>query len=186
MEKRWILWWLSGKESTCQSRRHRFDPWVRKIPGEGNGNPVQYSCLENPIDRGTWRATVHGFARVGYNLATKPPPVRTHSKPSGTKVRPFSPGKFINVSPLMSTSSSAIVLSPCMFKPRKPEAAFWMGRRDGYIEEKLSNLFHFRGVVFRSPKLEKEKRHKTFIKLQPFDHYSILDIVITELKLVFF
>ena len=100
MEKRWILWWLSGKESTCQSRRYRFDPWVRKIPGEGNGNPLQYSCLENPIDRGTWRATVHGFARVGHNLVTKPPPVRTHSKPSGTKVRPFSPGKFINVHPL--------------------------------------------------------------------------------------
>ena len=60
-----------------------------------------------------------------------------------------------------------------------------MGRRDGYIEEKLSNLFHFRGVVIRSPKLEKEKNHKTLIKLQPFDHYSILDIVITELKLIF-
>ena len=100
MEKRRILWWLSGKESTCQSRRYRFDPWVRKIPGEGNGNPLQYSSLENPIDRGTWRATVHGFARVGHNLVTKPPPVRTHSKPSGTKVRPFSPGKFINVHPL--------------------------------------------------------------------------------------
>ena len=33
-------------------------------PGEENGNPLQYSCLENPIDRGTWRATVHGVARV--------------------------------------------------------------------------------------------------------------------------
>ena len=42
-------------------------------PGEGNGNPLQYSCLENPMDRGAWRATVHGVARVGHNLATKPP-----------------------------------------------------------------------------------------------------------------
>ena len=32
--------------------RHRFDPWVRKIPGGGHGNPFQYSCLENPVDRG--------------------------------------------------------------------------------------------------------------------------------------
>ena len=32
------------------------------IPGEGNGNPLQYSCLENPMDRGAWRATVHGVA----------------------------------------------------------------------------------------------------------------------------
>ena len=30
-------------------------------PGEGNGNPLQYSCLENPMDRGAWRATVHGL-----------------------------------------------------------------------------------------------------------------------------
>ena len=37
-------------------------------PGEGNGNPLQYSCLENPMHRGAWQATVHGIARVGQNL----------------------------------------------------------------------------------------------------------------------
>ena len=37
----------------------RFPGWGRS-PGEGNGNPLQYSCLENPMDRGAWRATVHG------------------------------------------------------------------------------------------------------------------------------
>ena len=43
----------SGKESACQCRRHetRFDPWVRKTPGGGHGNPLQYSCLENPLER---------------------------------------------------------------------------------------------------------------------------------------
>ena len=41
--------------------------------GEGNGTPLQYSCLENPIDRGAWWATVHGVARVRHYLATKPP-----------------------------------------------------------------------------------------------------------------
>ena len=53
----------SGKESACQCRRHetRFDPWVRKTPGGGHGNPLQYSCLENPMDRGASRATVHGI-----------------------------------------------------------------------------------------------------------------------------
>ena len=40
-------------------------------PGEGNGNPLQYSCLENPMDRGAWRATVHGISRVGRDLVTK-------------------------------------------------------------------------------------------------------------------
>ena len=43
--------WLSGKESACQCRRYRFDPWSRKIPREGNGNPLQYSSLENLMDR---------------------------------------------------------------------------------------------------------------------------------------
>jgi len=75
-----LPWWSSGKESACQCSRHRFDPWSGKIPdfpggsdskaspysagdlglipgsgrssGEGNGNPLQYSCLENPMDGG--------------------------------------------------------------------------------------------------------------------------------------
>ena len=43
---------------------------------EGNGNPLQYSCLENPMDRGTWQATVRGVTRVGHNLVTNLPPPR--------------------------------------------------------------------------------------------------------------
>jgi len=43
-----------GKESACQCRRPGFIPWVRKIPGKENGNPLQYSCLENPMNRGAW------------------------------------------------------------------------------------------------------------------------------------
>ena len=52
----------SGKEFACQCKRLkrcRLDPWVWKIPGGGNYNPSQYSCLENPMDRGAWWATVH-------------------------------------------------------------------------------------------------------------------------------
>ena len=44
------------------------------LMGEGNGNPLQYSCLENPMDSEAWQATVHRVARVRQNLATKPPP----------------------------------------------------------------------------------------------------------------
>ena len=40
---------------------------------EGNGNQLQYSCWENPMDRGDWQATVHGVARVGHDLANKQP-----------------------------------------------------------------------------------------------------------------
>ena len=41
-----------------------------RSPGEGSGNPLRYSCLENSMDREAWRAVVHGFARVRHNLAT--------------------------------------------------------------------------------------------------------------------
>ena len=42
--------------------RGGFDPWARRSPGEGNGNPLQYSCLENPMDREAWWDIVHGVA----------------------------------------------------------------------------------------------------------------------------
>ena len=46
----------------------RLGRWL----GEGNGNSLQYSCLENPRGRETWQATVHGVTRVRHDLATKP------------------------------------------------------------------------------------------------------------------
>ena len=50
--------WHSGKESTY--KRHGFDPWSGRSLGVGNGNPLQYFFLENPMDRGTLWAIVHG------------------------------------------------------------------------------------------------------------------------------
>ena len=66
-----LPWWLSGKESACQCRRPGFDPWVGKIPWRRKCNPLQYSCLGNPKNRGACRAIVHGVARVRHNLLTK-------------------------------------------------------------------------------------------------------------------
>ena len=48
-----------GKESACNSGAVGLIPGSGRSPGEGNGNPLQYSCLENPMDRGAWRATAH-------------------------------------------------------------------------------------------------------------------------------
>ena len=42
-------------------------PGLGRSPGRGNGNPLQYSCPENPMDRGAWRATIHGVTKVGHN-----------------------------------------------------------------------------------------------------------------------
>ena len=53
---------INGKEPAYQSRRLkrcRFNPWVGKIPWKRTWQPTQYSCLENPMDRGTWWATVY-------------------------------------------------------------------------------------------------------------------------------
>ena len=61
-----------GKESSYNAGDLGSIPGSGRSPGEGNGNPLQYSCLENPMDGGAWRATVHGVARVRHNLATKP------------------------------------------------------------------------------------------------------------------
>ena len=52
-----------GKESACNAGDPGSNPGLGRSPGEGNGNPLQYSCLENPTHRGAWRATVHGVAK---------------------------------------------------------------------------------------------------------------------------
>ena len=56
------------KESACNAGDPGSIPGLGRSPGEGNGKD---SCLENPIDRGAWQATVHGVARVRHDLATK-------------------------------------------------------------------------------------------------------------------
>ena len=60
---------VSGKESSCKCRRDRFEPQGGS-PGEGNGSPLQYPCLGNPMDRRAWRAIVHGVTE-SWTLLTK-------------------------------------------------------------------------------------------------------------------
>ena len=71
-----LIWglprWLSGKESTRQGRRHRrlkFNLRSGRSPGVGNGNPLQYSCLENPMDGRAWWAIVHGVEKSQTQLS---------------------------------------------------------------------------------------------------------------------
>ena len=52
-----------GKESACNARDRGSIPESGRCPRKGNGNPLQYSCLENSMDRGTWQASVHGVAK---------------------------------------------------------------------------------------------------------------------------
>ena len=61
-----LPWWLSGKECACNAGvagDAGLIPESGRFPGGENGNPLQYSFLENPMDRGAWWATVHRFAK---------------------------------------------------------------------------------------------------------------------------
>ena len=62
-----------GKSSACKAGEPGSNTGLGRSAGEGNWNPLQYSCLENPLDRGAWQATAHRIARIGHDLATKPP-----------------------------------------------------------------------------------------------------------------
>ena len=59
-----------GKESACNARDPSSIPGSGRSPEEGNGNPLQHSCLENPMDRGAWQAAVHGGHRVRHDSVT--------------------------------------------------------------------------------------------------------------------
>ena len=58
-----------SKESSCNAGDPGSIPGLKGSPGGGNGNPLQYSCLENLIDRGAWQATVHGVAKSQTQLS---------------------------------------------------------------------------------------------------------------------
>ena len=58
-----------GKESACNSEDPGSIPVLGRSPGKGNSNPLLYSCLGNPMDRGAWQATVHGVAKSWTRLS---------------------------------------------------------------------------------------------------------------------
>ena len=58
-----------GKASAHNAGDPGSIPGSGRSPGEGNGNPLQYSCLENPMDGGAWQATVHGVAKSQTRLS---------------------------------------------------------------------------------------------------------------------
>ena len=60
-----------GKESACNVTDMGSIPESGRYPGEANSNPLQYSYMGNPMDRETWRATVHVVTRIRQDLATK-------------------------------------------------------------------------------------------------------------------
>ena len=68
--------WQDGKESASKAGDAGSNPGSGRSPGGGNGNPLQYSCLENPMDRGAWWVTVHGVTKSRHDWVTE----RTHKE----------------------------------------------------------------------------------------------------------
>jgi len=76
-----LPWWLRGSSICLQCGRPGFDPRSGRSPGEGNGNPLQYSCLEKLMDGGAWWATVHGVAKSRTQLSDF-----THTHNTGIRI----------------------------------------------------------------------------------------------------
>ena len=97
-----------GKEPACQCRRLkrcRFSPWVERSPGKGHGNPFQYSCLKNPMERGAWQATVHRVEESQTQLKG----FSTHTHTSFSIVSPFL-DQYLACSLLKSLYNSYIII----------------------------------------------------------------------------
>ena len=111
--------WRNAKESIYQRRRCGFNPWVRRSPGGGNGIPLQCSCLENPMDRGAWWATVHGVAKSWTRSGTHIP-FRYH---------PVSPSQplFLFYSPSESSPSSPDITTLLLFWLLLLISGLWWG-----------------------------------------------------------
>ena len=65
----WLLGGSDSKESTCNVGNLGLIPGLQSSLGEGNGYPTEHSCLENPMNRGAWWATVHAIAKSGTRLS---------------------------------------------------------------------------------------------------------------------
>ena len=106
-----------GKESACNARDLSLNPGSGRSPGEGHGNPLQYSCLENSMDRGACQATVHGVTKSQTWLSD------FH----------FLPSSWGQVLQLLSASASASAIwaaSPKVTSsPGQPRARDWVRKR---------------------------------------------------------
>ena len=120
-----LPWGLSGKESACNAEDVSSILGLGRTPGEGNGNPLQYSCLGNSMDRGAWPSAVHGVTRVGHNLATK----TTYQSPWVRKRKKIEISVFLDTSQLVVQHFTLKMVTSACF--------CWLC--EGY----LSNLFSY-------------------------------------------
>ena len=118
----------NGKELPCQCRRHKrcgFNPWDGSIPRRRAWQPTQVFCLENPTDRGAWRATVQTLQRGGHGSSdsthalklTINLPSLLNSVPFGMASEPYSPKPNIRLPGFSQTIALQLFILPLCSQP---------------------------------------------------------------------
>ena len=112
---------LDGKESACNAGDLGSIPGSGRSPREGNGNPLQYTCLENPIDRGAWQSIVHGVRKES---DTTEPLSTEHQEPNtgpGTFQEPTCKPELL---PALATKCTCAIISKVNFANKKNKKHF--------------------------------------------------------------
>ena len=140
----------SGKEPTCQCRRHKrcgFDLGQRRSPGGGHGNPHQYSCLENPMDRGAWWVTAHRAAESDTTEATQHPHTyHTHTQIWYPKLWSIMEYKRVNWHNIQIQTFAMISKQDCIFHNNVLCVKAWL------------KLYYYISHLLRYLLLKKKKR----------------------------
>ena len=117
---------VSVVASACQGRRCKrcgFYPGLGRSPGGGNGNPLQYSCLEHPMDRGAWQTTVHGITKGQTQLSMR---ARSWSHPLFYQLKQGHPKTKLNKSGNCNRKIGTLFdgfQSPCLYGEERESRA---------------------------------------------------------------
>ena len=138
----------SDKEPACQCRRCTrpgFSSWVRRIPGGGHGNPLQYSCLVNPMDRGAWQCVVHGVAEIGTWLKQLHMEVPSSTRSPSSRVRHSGENILADLCPWRSLKDN--IWSKWNVNPK----AVQVSSNGDMVYEKMSDKPLHCGVIIERP-----------------------------------
>ena len=133
--------WLSGKESACQVGDVGLIPRSRRSLGEGNGNPLQYSYPGNPMDRGAWRAIVHGVSKESnttWRLNNKSRKLKYGTTPVGLFATPWTTEATASVQRILQAKILewvAIFFSRGSFRPKDGAPGFPVLQADSLPSE---------------------------------------------------
>ena len=138
-----LPWWLSGKGSICNAGHPGSIPGSGRSPGGGNGNPLQYSCLENPLDRGARWARVHGVSESDMTEATE------HACAECVRVNPH---LSVHPDPLSPRGVHTFVLS-VVYQHVYVESGKMVQGTDPICKAEISSGLWLRGLPGLSPSL---------------------------------